>query len=584
MRAGQVVAGRYRLEGQVGAGGNGVVWRATDEHLDRLVALKRALPGPSGQHGEQLQQLRREARLLAQLNHPHIVTLYDVLDDGAECWLVLEYVPARSLAEHGVLPPELVARLGAQIADALAAVHAKGMLHRDITPANILMISEDEAKLGDFGISRLLAGEETVTGSSLLAGTPGYVAPEVANGGDPIAASDIFSLGSTLYAAVEGASPVGGKTDNPFLRLRRAAEGRLTPSRNSGPLAPVLTEMLRVDPKRRPDAATTRRLLADLTGAGRRARQTALRRWLLSAGALVAVLALVTWLVLVPRTGDQTASLMGDQRTADPCKLFDLAGLRKFGDVNLTPDEYRFDRCDVIVKVDDTSRETPITLVLGTTSPTNRPQGQVEQRGRFSVLRETAVPGRCARRLLLPENYEIAISVRVKTVVEADLCGMADAVVESASAVLAKGQIPRRESYPDSLANQDACAAGTSARFPRLPGIDPAGPEPGFGRFSCTWANADRSETLQLDLARSNPFTEARGTTGTVAGREAFVDQEMDEFTDGCRVRVATRSYPNAYGSIKLDAVFVLVTSKHKPYAERCAVAKELAAAFFPAG
>ncbi|GAA2804230.1 serine/threonine-protein kinase [Crossiella cryophila] len=584
MRAGQVIAGRYRLEDQVGAGGNGVVWRATDEHLGRLVALKRALPGAAGQHAEQLQQLRREARLLAQLNHRHIVTLYDVLDDGHECWLVLEYVPAQSLAERGVLPPELVARLGAQIAGALAAVHAKGILHRDIKPANILMISEDEAKLGDFGISRLLAGEETVTGSSLLAGTPGYVAPEVANGGDPIAASDIFSLGSTLYAAVEGASPVGGKTDNPFLRLRRAAEGRLTPSRNSGPLAPVLTEMLRVDPKRRPDAAATRRMLADLAGAGRRSRQAVVRRWLLSVGALVVVLGLAVWLAVVnlPPAVDQTVSLMGDTRTADPCKVFNLLALEKFGDVNLVPDEYRFDRCDVIIKIDDTTGETPITVYFAQTDPAAQPEGQVEQRGRFSVLREPKVPGRCARRLLLPDRFEIQISVRVKTVVDADLCGMAEAVVESASAALAKGQLPRRDPDPDSLANLDACAMRNSAQFPRMAGIDPSGPTPGFGRFSCVWANGDRSELLELDLARSDPFTESRGTSTTIAGLPAYVDQETGEHTNACWIRVATRSYRNAYNSPKHEVVYASVTSNRKTQEERCALARELATAFFP--
>jgi serine/threonine protein kinase len=176
VQTGDRIAGRYRLEEPVGSGGNGMVWRAVDEQLDRTVALKRAIPGDPGPYSEQLQQLRREARLLAQLNHRHIVTLYDVLDDGDDCCLVMEYVPAQSLAERGVLPAAVTAGLGAQIADALAAVHAKGILHPDVKPANILMISEREAKLGDFGISRVLAGDETVTGSTVLAGTPGYLA------------------------------------------------------------------------------------------------------------------------------------------------------------------------------------------------------------------------------------------------------------------------------------------------------------------------------------------------------------------------------------------------------------------------
>jgi serine/threonine protein kinase len=357
VRTGDRIAGRYRLEQAVGSGGNGVVWRAFDEQLGRVVALKRAIPGDPGPYSEQLQQLRREARLLAQLNHPNIVTLFDVLDDGSDCWLVMEYVPAQSLAERGVQPAAVAAAIGAQIADALAAVHAKGILHRDVKPANVLMTSEWQAKLGDFGISRVLAGDETVTGSTVLAGTPGYLAPEVANGSDPTAASDVFSLGSTLYAAVEGTSPVGDTTDNAFLRLRRAAEGRIRPCSTNTPLTPVLTQLLQVDPRKRPTAAQAKELLAraaeERAVAPRRSRR--LRLGVLAAAVLVVAAGVGTWFAIGAPHVDSpqqpfTGSVFGaDEKTADPCKVVDPNVMAPFGDPNLVNDQGNFNQCNVIV-------------------------------------------------------------------------------------------------------------------------------------------------------------------------------------------------------------------------------------------
>ena len=202
----------------LGSGGMGSVWRAHDQQLDRVVALKRAHPGVDDPDGR---RLRREAQTGARLHDPHVVSIFDVVTDGDDHWLVLEYLPSRSLDDLGKLPPDQVARIGVQIASALQAVHAAGIIHRDLKPANILVAADGTAKLADFGISRRLWAEATLTDSSTV-GTPNHLAPEVANGNDPTTASDVFSLGAVLYTALEGHSPFGDDP-NPLAVLRRAA-------------------------------------------------------------------------------------------------------------------------------------------------------------------------------------------------------------------------------------------------------------------------------------------------------------------------------------------------------------------------
>lgn len=164
----RLIGGRYSLGEPLGSGGMGSVWRAHDQQLDRVVALKRAHPGVDDPDGR---RLRREARTGARLHDPHVVTIFDVVSDGDEHWLVLEYLPSRGLDELGKLLPDQVARIGVQIAYALQAVHAAGIIHRDLKPANILVTSDGTAKLADFGISRRMWAEATLTDSSTV-GTP----------------------------------------------------------------------------------------------------------------------------------------------------------------------------------------------------------------------------------------------------------------------------------------------------------------------------------------------------------------------------------------------------------------------------
>lgn len=271
-----LVAGRYRLTSKIGGGGMGAVWLARDERLARDVAAKQVI-STEGLTQEEADDLRRralhEGRLAARLQHRNAVAMYDVALDRGEPWLVMEYLPSRSLAQvlhmTGTMPERQVAQIGAQMADALAEAHASGIIHRDIKPGNILIANRGRAsgtvKLSDFGIARAEGDEAGPAG--IVTGTPAYFAPEVARGADPSEASDLYSLGATLYTALEGAPPFGVDEDSMAL-LHKVALGQINPPRNDGPLIHVILDMLQPSPKRRPTLAEARDRLAEVAAAG----------------------------------------------------------------------------------------------------------------------------------------------------------------------------------------------------------------------------------------------------------------------------------------------------------------------------
>jgi len=257
----EVIAGRYRVEREVGRGGMGSVWLCRDELLGRVVAVKR-VSGLPGESTPDLARAMREARSTAALNHRHVVAVYDAVEEGDHLWLVMEYVPGRTLAEimaaEGPLSPERVAWIGAQVADGLAAAHARGTVHRDVKPGNILVTDEDHAKISDFGIART-HGDPQLTGTGLVSGTPGYFAPEVARGDEATPASDVWSLGATLYSAVEGQAPYP-KKDNALATLTMIASQRPSAPVRAGILAEPIGRMMDPDPGSRwgmADAAHT---------------------------------------------------------------------------------------------------------------------------------------------------------------------------------------------------------------------------------------------------------------------------------------------------------------------------------------
>ncbi|XVS63862.1 serine/threonine-protein kinase [Actinosynnema sp. CA-299493] len=269
------VGGRYALVERIGSGAMGVVWRARDELLDREVAVKQLRwPDLTADEVEVARaRAMREARNAARLQHPDAISVFDVVVEDDRPWLVMEYLPSRSLAgllaERGRLGPDEAARIGGRVAAALAAAHAAGIVHRDVKPSNVLIGHDGTVKLTDFGISRA-TGDGTLTDSGMITGTPAYLAPEVARGEQPDQASDLFSLGATLYAATEGRSP-HGVSDNSFGLLYRAAAGLIEPPTRSGPLTGVLMRLLASDPAARPTAVEAVELLNGPERAGLKA-------------------------------------------------------------------------------------------------------------------------------------------------------------------------------------------------------------------------------------------------------------------------------------------------------------------------
>lgn len=270
-----MIADRYTLQREIGRGGMGAVWLARDEVLGRLVALKRVGVVPGGGTPD-LERAEREARLAARLNHPHVVAVFDLVTEGDQQWLVMEYVEGSTLAglvrRDGALTPDQAAPLIGQAADALAAAHAAGIVHRDVKPSNMLVTPEGQVKLSDFGIARAEA-DASLTQTGLVTGSPAYLAPEVASGQPATDASDVWSLGATLFHALAGHPPyeVG---DNVLGALYRIVHEEPPQLPGAGWLKPLLRSTMTREPEDRWSMIDVGDFLAAGPAAPRSARTT----------------------------------------------------------------------------------------------------------------------------------------------------------------------------------------------------------------------------------------------------------------------------------------------------------------------
>jgi serine/threonine protein kinase len=626
VQAGQLIADRYQLEKEVGAGGGGTVWRAADNKLPRTVAVKHVLSAGRGHGPERVERLLREADFLARLNHPHVVTLFDVVQDGPEWWLVMEYIPSGSLADQGTLPPERAARLGVQIADALEAVHAAGFVHGDIKPGNVLVTEDGRAKLADFGASRAVHADVTLTETGgLVAGTPAYIPPEVANGEDPAPASDMFALGATLFAAVEGGSPYGS-AENPLVLLRRAASGQIATSHRGGSLAPVLSELMQVDPAGRPTAARVRRSLEAVAnpsppdgripfdpldplhpldpldpldtgpggtdsldpgpiGTGDR-RWPSARRAAVVAGAAAVALAVMTWVIVDPPFGGTTAkprptrtaapSIFGDPHTVDPCALQDQTKLARFGSTELDTAYGNFSRCDVLVHPRG-GGEVDVKAQLLNPDPDMETSGRPVKVGGIEVWKEPGENGQCGRLLLLPDKSQVDIVAQFNDKASVDLCAITQTAVNSAAAVLSRGTLPRRATPPvkSSLFWSDVCFLADAKTLSRFPGVDATRPEAGFGNWECRWRSTTSHNDLLVTIDQQGPLSADDGHPTKLGGHEVYVDVN-GYGANSCVVRVLHRSFTTVGGNDMNELLLVVVEGKGSA-AWRCRVATDVA-------
>lgn len=250
------VAGRYLLDTRIGHGATGSIWAATDQLLRRRVALKKIdipLDMAPADAEEMRERTLREARAVAALSNPHIVTVYDILavtDSGPV--IVMELLEGRSLARTlaaiGRMPPEQAATIGVAVASALAAAHRRGIVHRDVKPANILIGRDGMVKLTDFGTARGRL-DNTLTGSGLVVGSPAYIAPELVTGSPAGPAADAWSLGCTLFACVEGRPPFHAQT--PLETVTAAVNDPVPPHPHAGELAIAIAALLEKSPGER---------------------------------------------------------------------------------------------------------------------------------------------------------------------------------------------------------------------------------------------------------------------------------------------------------------------------------------------
>lgn len=590
MRRGTTVGGRYRLVRGPLHGGMGEVWIARDQRLPRQVILKRLRRrGRRGTDRRESDRLEAEARALARFSHPHVVTLHDVLTlpEGAlprrrtASWLVMEYVSGGSLADRPPLTPGRAARVGAQVAAALAALHAEGIVHGDVKPGNVVATPEGLAKLADFGAAYRVGGQETLTPPGTVSYTPDYAAPEVVRG-RPEPASDVFSLAALLHTLVTGRPPrprTGGDVD-PFVAERQAERGEVALDPGLGPLGELLPAMLDPAPKNRPGAAEAGRLLAGIAGpqeplphgdmggdgagegvgqdsesSGRMVLPGRSRQFLIVAAVAGVTLAAALWLPpLRPDGHDEgpgathrapAASPLGDHRTVDPCALADPAALKRFGQAELDRHYGNFDRCDILV---DTGGDAPVDVQfhLDTGGGSGRPAPRRTE-GNVAVVKESGDSDECVRTLLLATERDAHAAVVVEDTGAgrdgtAQLCAVADAATRAAVRRLNAGPLARRpEAGPDSLVHQDACALLAGRALEALPGVDARDPDVGFGNWDCEWASTTSDLWLELRFDQGRAVPDASdGTLTRVGGRRAVVEPGA-EGPRTCRVRVVHR-------------------------------------------
>jgi hypothetical protein len=576
---GDLIAGRYRLDAEIGSGGRGEVWRATEQGSNATVALGRVRLShlaPDRREGAR-ERLRAEAGIASLLDHPNIVSVHRVVEHDGDPWLAMNHVAAPNLAEltaAGPLPPHRAAGIGAQVAGALAYAHSHGVVHRAVTPLNVLVGGGDHVTLTGFGISTTEGDGPPGAGGRPSAGVAAYLAPEVANGLEGGPQADVFSLGATLYAAVEGRSPWG---DGDLAQTRAAAmKGVVAPPRRAGALGPVLMRMLESRPRERPTAAEAVRMLAEVARGELTGGRSGGRRWLwISVAAVAAVVVavaaagLVVWPRLAPGAVAPAAPVptLGDPATADPCSLIRPEQFERFGKSILDTDSASFDRCDVYIESGQDRAVARVQLVASSAVP---PAGEPEERDGLVIVRGAPVNGECVRTLRLSDGNDVRIVGQLLLGPLPAPCAVADVATDTALAVLTGGPVPRRSAPfdPRSLAMVDACGLLDPATVAKVPGLETVQPDPGFAGWDCDWENVASGASIEVSYDRDEGISPNAGEPMRIAGRDAAALADQDGA--GCDVTVLYRSYTDPSGD-PADELLIVKVDQATRIADPCA-------------
>ena len=612
---GEQSSNRYRMERAIGAGGMGTVWLATDTLLERPVAIKR-LRQETAEDVEARQRILREARIAARLHDPRIVALFDVLSVDDVPWLVMEYLPSESLSEllarQGRLAPQAAAGIGATVAEALDVAHRAGITHRDVKPGNVLLGPNFVVKLTDFGIAHS-TGDATITAANLLTGTPAYFAPEVAAGDDPSPAADVWSLGATIYTAVEGHPPFGTPDGNLLRFLQRVATHPIQPPVAAGPLTPVLLRMLDRDPAARPspaEAAGALRAVANgIAPTPRRPPMPAgrpTRRGGRTAGIALAVVAVVAALAVTaallvrnaqapatsaappaptataqPSAAPTEQVSLDDPRSADPCSLLDTAALAVHGVVGIIPDYGEFNTCQASITppgaADDVFGTVKVWLLAPT--PGKTMIGAVTYDGAYPVARESSpTEGSCTRTVMLRGETMVYIEAFAHKS-SLDMCQTAETAVRGVLGKLRGVGIGKRTHPPvppvaNSLADVRICSLLATPELTTA-GLPLATPEPKLGDWGCEWNTDDTRISLYPDRSTSINTTDD-GVPTPVAGRTLFVMRGgYAGLPTRCTVSTAQRSF-TAGGEARVEAIRLTVDRPGVADDVRCNTARAL--------
>lgn len=590
-RVGWRVLDRYELVHRIGSGGMGTVWQARDHALDQVVALKHVRFGSDPVEGERSRRRTlREARAAAQLRgHPHVIAVYDVQEVDGDVWLVLEHLPSRSLAEVTAAGESVdgaeAARIGAAVADALAAAHDRGIIHRDVKPGNVLLSSDGrQVKLTDFGISHR-AGEPTITELNAVSGTPAFMAREVARGEPETPASDVFSLGSTLYAAVEGRAPFGNDP-HPLRMLARVANGQIDPPRTAGTFGPVLMHLLELDPNTRPDAAQAHRILtewmrrahdptrpsdiaiagseptppADLApsagqdGAVAAAAQPTIVpggalpgngpagergwvRWLMLGAATAFVIAAVAGTGLALRDLSRDPAEMpgsvrevaraGNARDADPCALLDRKVMDRFGTPSRIGPGDDTGACRLTNPAGPADPAPLLTEAYYTNDTVEDSSGVDRQElGGLTVIRVGMTSRGCVTRLRFPDGDHVSVVTRNESAPEQDgprACAANGTAAAVAVNRLGSEGVTYRPGWQGNveLASRNACEI-VGAVLPPVPGLDADIRTGPPSGASCEIGSEDSTiARVTLGLMSEGALGPTFGTQSTVDGKEA---------------------------------------------------------------